>query len=59
MLAIDVPISIGNRVDIQQSVLAARSLPLWRRSIQSFPVNAAIDDDMRDMNAERTELARH
>src|SRR3981081_289644 len=55
----DLPIGLGERADAEPAVLAA--IPDRGRSpaAQAIAIDAAVDDDVRDMDAEWPVLARH
>src|SRR5882724_12514460 len=59
MLPMKLPVGLGNRIDVQQSVGAAFDSELRRGRVEFLAIDAAVDDDMGDVNSERTEFARH
>src|SRR5690242_11147006 len=59
MLPVDLPVGLGDRVDIEQAVRALLRAPLRETAVDPLAVDAAVDHDMRDMQALRPELARH
>src|SRR5215470_8816319 len=58
-LAMDVPKGFGDRVDPKQAVLAALLDPRRGELAEALAVDAAVDDDMCDMDAEPPVLPRH
>ena len=59
MLAVQMPIRVGDGIYIQQPIGTARDLELRRSGVQLFAVNAAIDDNMADVNSKRSKFPRH
>src|ERR1700733_11709756 len=59
MLAMDLPIGFGDRVDPQQAGLALFGDTGGLRSAQTVAVDAAVYHRVRDVDALRAELARH
>ena len=59
MLPVQMPIGVGDGIDIQQPISTPVDLELRRGGVQSFAVNAAIDDNMSDVNSKRSEFPRH
>ena len=55
----NVPVSLGDGVDAEQAVLAAFRDHGGEPLAQAIAVDAAIDHDMRDVDALRTVFARH
>jgi hypothetical protein len=53
------PIGVGDRVDAEKAVLAALGAKLGCTAEQPLAGEAAVDYDMRDMDAERAVFARH
>jgi hypothetical protein len=53
VLQVKMPIGLGNRFDVQQSIGATFDPELGRSRIELFAIDAAVDDDMRDVNPER------
>src|ERR1700728_3126193 len=56
-LLMQLPVSLRNGVRVQQTVAAGIGDSLRRPATQTLPVDAPIDDDMRDMHALRAVLA--
>jgi hypothetical protein len=59
VLPVKMPIGLGDRIDVQQSIGATFDPELGCSRVELFAIDAAVDDDMRDMNSERSEFARH
>ena len=53
------PVGFRDRIDVQQSIGAAFDPELRCGGIQLVAIDAAVDDDMRHVNPQRTEFARH
>src|SRR5258708_2012822 len=53
------PVSLGNGVDAEQAVLTALRDHVRTIAPQSIAVNAAVDHDVRDVDALRAKFARH
>src|SRR5689334_5532342 len=58
-LPMDLPIRLRDRVDAEQAVLAAFGQQLRPAAQQPLAKDAAVDDDVGDMQALRAELAGH
>ena len=58
-LAMDVPVVLDDRLDAQQPVGTGLLLAVGHARQQPLALDAAVDDDMGDMEALRPELARH
>src|SRR5262245_11969498 len=59
LLAMDIPIGLGDGLDAEQTVLATFLAQGRRPAEQPIAVDAAIDHHMRDVNPERPVLPRH
>src|SRR5262249_54168302 len=59
LLAMDLPVGLGNRLDAEQTVFAALLHDLRPPAAQAVPVDAAVDDTVRNVQAERPKFARH
>lgn len=59
MLAMQMPIRVGDGIDVQQPIGTALGLELRRSGVQPFAVNSAIDDNMADVNSKRSKFPRH
>src|SRR5258708_30516391 len=59
VLPMNLPVRLGDRLDVQHAVLAAVPGGVWPRAAQLLAVDAAVDDDMRNMEPLRPVLARH
>ena len=59
MLPMQMPIRVGDGIDIQQPIGTALDLELRRGSTQLFAVNTSIDDNMTDVNSKRSKFPRH
>ena len=59
MLAMQMPIRVGDGIDIQQPIGTALDLEMRHSGVQLFAVNAAIDDNMADVNSEWSKFPRH
>jgi hypothetical protein len=55
----DVPIGFGDRVDGEKAVLATFRDKFGQPFAHSLAVDDAVDDDMRDVDAERPVFTRH
>src|ERR1700722_12260569 len=58
LLGVDMPIGVGDCVDAEKAVLAALGAELRSATQQPLAGDAAVDHDMRDMDAERAVFAR-
>src|SRR5262245_9655453 len=59
LLGVQMPVGVGDRVDPEQAVLTALGGKLRGAVQQALTGDAAVDHDVCDMQARRTELARH
>ena len=59
VLAMDVPVVLDDRIDLQQTVGAGFLDPVRHARQQAIALDAAVDDDMRHMDALRAEFTRH
>ena len=59
VLAMKMPVAVGDRLDVQKTVGAGLFLAIGHARQQALALDAAVDDDMRDVDALRTKLARH
>lgn len=57
-LGVQMPVTVGDGVDLQQSVRARIVDALGRCAAQSLAVDTSVDHDVRDMDAARPEFAR-
>jgi len=55
----DLPVGLGDRLDAEQTVFAALGHDLWPSAAQAVTVDAAVDDNVGNVEAERPEFARH
>lgn len=53
LLAMDLPVGFGDRIDPEQTVVAALGGELRRAAQEALACDAAVDDDMRDMKSPR------
>src|SRR5437016_14566126 len=59
MLAMDVPVRFGDRIDAEHAVLAALGGAFGVAGADAIAIDRAVDDDMRDMDAGGAEVAGH
>src|SRR5689334_5577828 len=59
MLPVDVPVRLGDGVEIEHPAFALRLDELRRIGAKPLAVDAAVDDAVSDVDARRAELARH
>jgi len=55
----DLPIGVGNRIDAKQTALPALASDFGLPAQETVALDAAVDYNVRDVNAERPILARH
>jgi hypothetical protein len=59
MLPMQMPIRVGDGIDIQQPIGTALDLEVRHGGGQPLAVNTAIDDNMADVNSKRSKFPRH
>src|SRR5271157_3653280 len=59
MLPMDLPIGLGDSVNVEEPVFFPFLIHLWPSLSEAFPIYAAVDDRMRNMNSERAKFSRH
>jgi hypothetical protein len=59
VLPVKMPIGLGDRIDVQQSIGATFDPKLGGGRVEFFAIDATVDDDVRDVNSERPEFTRH
>src|SRR5262249_9843303 len=59
LLAMDLPIGIGDRIEAKHTALPARFGEIRLTAQQPIALDSAVDHDMGDVNSDRPELPRH
>src|ERR1700730_5202464 len=59
VLPVKMPTGRGDRIDVQQSIGATFDPKLGCGRVEFFAIDATVDDDVRDVNSQRPEFARH
>src|ERR671919_1341042 len=58
-LAVNLPVDLGDRIDVQHAILAALFDYLRSKCAQALAIDAAVDDHVRDMDTLRSVFSRH
>jgi hypothetical protein len=58
-LAVNLPIDLGDRIDVQHAILAALFDDCRSKCAQALAIDATVDDHVRGMDALRSVFARH
>lgn len=59
MLAVNLPIGLGDSVDVEEPVISPFAEHLRPGFSEAFAIYATVDDRMRDMNSKRPIFSRH
>jgi hypothetical protein len=56
---VNLPIDLGNRIDVQHAILAALFDDCRSKRAQALAIDATVDDHVRDMDTLRSVFSRH